>query len=267
VVAEGELAGNVAITIGSLIGSLDACGDEDTLDGGAGNDLLAGDQAASVSALVDARTGAAAAPNTWTLTVQIGEVVGWLHLGAEEDLLTGGSGDDTLTGDSQMSVSAFRGAFGTPLAGTTQLTGTELVDDLDIDSDRDTLRGGDGNDNLAGDSETTVAVQSGGMVSGLVSALARLIDRLGVTSSSDDIKGDAGTNTVENGNRAVAPSSLVKSASISSKGSGTPVAPVINWNGRLDADVPASSANGWMESFVNGLGREEDPNARIKIKL
>jgi hypothetical protein len=110
-------------------------------------------------------------------------------------------------------------------------------------------------------------VQTGGVASGLVSALARLIEKLGVSSATDDIKGDLGTNTIEQGNRAIATAPLVKTASISSKGAGKPVTPVIDWNGRLDADVPPSSTSGWLESFVNALGRDSDPNKKIRIKL
>ncbi|MDB5862129.1 MAG: cya 1, partial [Ramlibacter sp.] len=266
-VAEGQVAGDVGVNICSLVDSLALGAGEDTLDGGAGNDILTGDQLVAVAGLVDARTSVASGAQTGTFTLQVTELLGFLSLGADDDVLTGGIGDDLIIGDSQMSVSAFRGAFATPITTSVQLTGTRLVDELQVKAGRDTLRGGDGNDSLVGDSDATVAVQAGGMGSGLMSALTRLIEKLTVSSNTDDIKGDLGTNTIEQGNRASAAAPLVKTTSISAKGTGTPQAPVIDWNGRLDADVPASSSSGWLESFANGLGRNSDPNKKIRIKL
>jgi hypothetical protein len=147
-----------------------------------------------------------------------------------------------------------------------QLSGTQLVENLNVQAGRDTAHGGDGNDSLVGDNATTV-VQGGGLMSGLMSALGRLIDRLGVSSATDSLTGDAGSNTVEQGNLATAAAPLVKSASVAAKGSGTPMAPVIDWNGRLDADLPVGSNSEWLESFVNELGREQNPNSKIRIKL
>jgi Ca2+-binding RTX toxin-like protein len=265
VVDEGGITGTVNVTICSLVASLSAGADNDTLDAGAGTDTLTGDQAVAIAGVVDAR--ASGSPATGTLSLQATELLGYICVGAGNDTLLGGGDNDTLVGDSQTVVSAYRGAFATPMAASVQLTGTELVDNLDIRSGADTLRGGDGNDALVGDNDTTVAVQSGLTGSGLLSTLARLIDKLGITATSDSVSGDAGTNTVEQNNRAVAPSNLVRSASISSKGSGTPTLPVIDWNGRLDAGLPPASSSDWLDSFVNQLGREQDPNSQIRIRL
>ena len=167
-----------------------------------------------------------------------------------------------MIGDSQSLTAAVHGAFASPLAATLQISGTRLVDNLDVRADRDTLRGGDGNDQLVGDSDTTVA--------GPASGLMRLIEQLAVSSASDSVLGEGGVNAVENGNRAATPSGLVKSVNVSSRGSGAPVAPKIDWNGRLGEDGPkAGGVASWLENFVNRLARTpaDDPNSRIRIKL
>ena len=154
-----------------------------------------------------------------------------------------------------------------PLAATVQLAGTQLVENLDVRAGRDTVHGGLGNDTLVGDNDTSVVQASGGLFSGMLSSLGRLLDRLGVASANDTLTGDGGTDTLEAGNRATAAAPLVRNASVSAKGSGTPSAPVIDWNGRLDPALPATSSSTWLESFVNGLGREENPNSQIRIEL
>jgi Ca2+-binding RTX toxin-like protein len=267
VVDEGGLTGSVNVSIGSIVASLSAGADEDSLDGGAGANTLTGDQVIAVAGIVDARGGSSAVPASGKLSIQLTELLGSLSVGADDDVLLGGGDADTLVGDSQTVVSALRGAFATPLGASAQLTGTELVAQVDVKAGRDTIRGGAGNDVVVGDNDTTVAVQSGGTSSGLLSALGRLIDRLGIASATDDARGDTGINTVEQGNRAATPTGLVRSATVSSKGTGTPTAPVIDWSGRLDADLAASSSSEWFDSFANGLGREQDPNAHIRIDL
>jgi hypothetical protein len=122
-----------------------------------------------------------------------------------------------------------------------------------------------------GDSDTTVGVQAGAVgIPAATNAMARLIERLTVAAATDDVKGEGGSNVVVDGNRAVAASPLVKSPSISSKSTtSAPVAPKINWDGRLGASgPPVASSSAWLENFLNGLARTGDnPNERIRIKL
>jgi Ca2+-binding RTX toxin-like protein len=259
--------GNVSVTISSLAGSVSAGADKDTLASGDGNDVLTGDQAVVIAGVVDARTGSHTGSVTWTLSAQVGELVDGFTASADDDVLTAGNDNDLVVGDSQAMVSAFRGAFAAPLAAAVQLTGTQLVESLDVHAGRDTLHGGTGNDTLVGDSATSVVPASGGLLSGMVSALSRLIDRLNVSSATDTLTGEGGSDTLDSGNLATASTPLVRSASVSAKDSGTPSAPVIDWNGRLDPVVPAPSNSAWLESFVNGLGREENPNTNIRIEL
>jgi hypothetical protein len=227
-----------------------------------GSDVLVGDHVAAIAGLLDARSTLEVGPSTGSLVLTIDELVDRIELKADEDELYGGAGDDLAIGDSQSITSAFHGAFAGALATVLQLTGTRLVDNYDVRADNDKLRGGDGNDQLVGDSDTTVA--------GPASGLARLIEHLGVSSASDSALGEGGVNSVENGNRAATPSGLVKHSSISSRGAGAPVAPKIDWNGRLGDDAPqAGTASSWLENFVNRLARTpaDDPNSRIRIKL
>jgi Ca2+-binding RTX toxin-like protein len=261
VVADGGVAGAVTVTIHELVDSITLDAGEDSLDGGAGSDVLVGDHVAAIVALADARSTLEVGPSTGSLVLTIDELVDRVELKAGEDELYGGAGDDLAVGDSQSLISALHGAFSSAVAAVVQLAGGQLVDNYDVRADRDKLRGGDGDDQLVGDSDTTVA--------GPASGLARLIDQLAVSAASDDAKGEAGTNGVENGNRAATPSGLVKHASVSSRGAGAPAAPKIDWNGRLGEDAPpAAGASSWLEDFANRLGRsDEDPNSRIRIKL
>jgi len=165
-----------------------------------------------------------------------------------------------MLGDSQSVTAAFQGASSS--LGGVQLSGTRLVDNLDVRADKDKLRGGDGNDTLVGDSDTTV--------SGPAAGLARLIEALAAQAGTDDLNGELGTNSIEQGNRASTAAGLVKSVSIASRGTGTPSAPSIDWNGRLgDSGPKAGGAASWLENFVNRLARTptDDPNGRIRIKL
>ena len=102
--------------------------------------------------------------------------------------------------------------------------------------------------------------------------MTRLMEKLTVASSSDDIKGDAGTNVVEQGNRAIAPKELVKTVSISalSKTNLPAGVPVIDWQGQVCDTSGSSSGAGWVDDFVNSLGQsgsERNPNSKIRIRL
>jgi hypothetical protein len=99
--------------------------------------------------------------------------------------------------------------------------------------------------------------------------MAALIRDASASASGDDLNGEAGDDLKEEGNRAVTPRALVSKARISSvsKVSAPSEAPVIDWNQAL-ADLAITRGNGiWLEGFVNGLGGQSNPNARIRIKL
>jgi hypothetical protein len=100
--------------------------------------------------------------------------------------------------------------------------------------------------------------------------MTRLMERLTIAAGNDDIKGDGGTNVVEQGNRAIAPKELVKTVSISalSKTNLPAAVPVIDWQGQV-CDTATGSA-GWVDDFVNSLGQsgnDRNPNSKIRIRL
>jgi Ca2+-binding RTX toxin-like protein len=268
-VIDGGMNGVVSITVSSLLDDVTFSAERDTLDGGSGDDRLVGDHAFVSSAVLDAR-GAPPAAGAGSLALAVTEAAHYVDLRAADDTLYGGAGNDAMLGDSQLGVSAWWGSFATPAFASAALTGTELIDRIDVRAGKDYMRGGAGNDQLVGDSDTTVALRGGGSGGGLGSAMTRLIDKLSVSAGSDNINGEAGTNHTEQGNRAIAPSSLVKSASISSKSAtGIPAAPVIEWNARLGAGaLERASSPAWLEDFVNQAARNaNNPNAEIRIQL
>ncbi|HEX9433406.1 MAG TPA: hypothetical protein VF936_11540, partial [Burkholderiales bacterium] len=251
-VIDSSAIATVSVALNELADHIGLGAGADVLDGGAGNDVLVGDHVASIAAVYDTRI--AVGSPTGVLTLQVTQLVDRLELKAAVDDLRGGAGDDLLIGDSQSITSA------ATVAGV-QLTGTRLIDNLDIRAEKDKLRGGNDNDTLVGDNDTTLI--------GSASGLARLVEALAVQAGTDDLNGELGSNVIEQGNRASTPTGLAKSVSIASRGTGTPSAPSIDWNGRLADGGAKPSAASWLESFVNRLARTpaDDPNSRIKIKL
>jgi hypothetical protein len=189
---------------------------------------------------------------------------------SNSDKLYGGRDNDELLGDSRAVVAAFVGTFSGPLGAVIALTGDRLVLDLDQRSSGDTLRGGDGEDVLAGDNDLVVAqAAAGSSAPGGSFGMRALIADAAVAASGDDLNGEAGDDINEHGNRAIAPRELVTKASISSlsKVSVPSDQPVVDWNRSLGDLAVAGGGAAWVEGFVNALGGESNPNARIRIKL
>jgi hypothetical protein len=265
----GELRGTLVADIDGLLERVAAEASRDKLDGGDGQDRLIGDQLVRVAAVLDLnvprKVGGGGA-----VDLDIGELVARMDLRADRDELYGGGDADELLGDSRAVVAAFIGAFGGPLGTTIDLTGDRLVLDLDLGSQGDKLRGGDADDVLAGDNDlvATLASLGSGLPNGSY-GMAALIRDASAGASSDDLNGEAGDDLKEDGNRAVTPRALVSKAKISSvsKVNAPSEAPVIDWNQAL-AELAIAGGNGtWVEGFVNGLGGQSNPNARIRIKL
>ena len=63
--------------------------------------------------------------------VDIHELVSCMYAEASNDSLTGGAGADLMIGDSQTVVTAFLGAFATPIAAGIQVKGDRLVNTFD----------------------------------------------------------------------------------------------------------------------------------------
>jgi Ca2+-binding RTX toxin-like protein len=234
----GPVGGSLTLTVeDQLTDSLSlGAGCCDQLDGSDGNDVLVGDQAFSIGAVLDAggRSGTAAAP-TGAVVLNIEGLASCVDVEAGGDTLTGDNGNDLLVGDSRTVVAGFLGSFSDPIGAAATLSGDRLVSGLDIDAGGDTLRGGDGDDTLVGDSDTVAALFAGGAAapSG-ANVMKTFVDNLWVDSCGDSLSGDAGTNVKVTGNRASTPSSLVRCASISDRSSSAP-APLasIDWLGFL----------------------------------
>jgi Ca2+-binding RTX toxin-like protein len=273
---QGAISGSLTLGITELTDDFNLGSGCDKLDGGDGVDQLIGDQWVSVGALLDAggRAGTAAS-TTISVNLIIHQLVDRVDIDAGGDQLTGGKGDDLLVGDNRNIVAAYLGAFSDPIGAGVRITGDRLVDIIDSDAGGDTLRGGDGNDTLVGDSDTTVAVIAGGTTAPAGSdALTREVYKLTVDSAGDSLNGDGGTNTSVSGNRATTPSTLVKYSSVSSRSSSAPAAgPVIDWLGGFaggQTAQPAGAQPAWLGDFVNRLAQtpgERDPNAAIRIKV
>jgi Ca2+-binding RTX toxin-like protein len=180
------------------------------------------------------RSGTAAAP-TGAVVLNIEGLASCVDVEAGGDTLTGDNGNDLLVGDSRTVVAGFLGSFSDPIGAAATLSGDRLVSGLDIDAGGDTLRGGDGDDTLVGDSDTVAALFAGGAAapSG-ANVIKTFVDNLWVDSCGDSLSGDAGTDVKVTGNRASTPSSLVRCASISDRSSSAP-APLasIDWLGFL----------------------------------
>jgi Ca2+-binding RTX toxin-like protein len=246
--------------VDGLIGSLTLNAGCDNLDGGAGNDTLIGDQLLGVGTVLNAIGVLPAVIPTGEVLLDIHELVDCLDAKAGRDKLTGGAGDDLMIGGSQSVVAAYLGSLTTPLAAAIKIIGDRLVDGFDVRADCDTLRGGDGNDTLVGDSDTTVLLLvNGGAAPAGSYGMTRLAQRLTVAANGgDELKGDAGTDLVEPGNRAIAPAILIKTASISSLSKTNPPAavPEIDWQGQLcDKGNTRWGRANWVQDFVNGLGQ------------
>jgi Ca2+-binding RTX toxin-like protein len=148
------------------------------------------------------------------VALAIHQLVGDLNAQAGDDSLLGGTGDDLMLGDSQTFVAAYLGSFTAPIAAGVKVTGDRLVENINVGAGRDTQRGGDGNDTLVGDSDTTLALLGNGGVAPVGSfGMTRLAEKLTVAAGTDDLKGELGINITEQGNRAA--TTLVKTVSIS----------------------------------------------------
>jgi Ca2+-binding RTX toxin-like protein len=275
VVLDGAIGGSLGVDVDGLVDALtlEACGD--VIDGGDANDILVGDHVIAAGAVLDRSAHAAfAGAASGQVAVDIDALVRCLDAKGANDQITGGAGTDLLIGDTQTVVAAYLGSFASPVAAGIRICGDELIVDLDVDAGRDTLRGGDGDDTLVGDSDTTVIASAAGKTPAGSNAMGDLIERLSVSSATDTLGGDAGKNLLEQGNRATVGKGLVDRSSISSlsKTSAPAPAPVIDWQGGLCNASAATDGTpaGWLASFVVDLGRtaeELNPNAKIRIKF
>ena len=273
-VLQAAVNGDLTVSVDGLMScfTLDAGCGGDSLDGGTGNDTLIGDQAIAVGAVLNAGAVSSTTPSG-NVALTIHQLVDGLKADAGDDCLTGGTGDDLMLGDSQTVVAAYLGSFAVPIAAGVKVTGDRLVNSIGVDAGYDTQRGGDGNDTLIGDSDTTAALLgNGGVAPAGTFGMTRLAERLNVSARSDDLKGEAGTNVTEQGNRAA--TTLVKSVNISALFQTNPpaAAPVIDWQGEICGDGSGSGGErrDWLGDFVNGLGQSDNdrnPNAKIRIKL
>jgi Ca2+-binding RTX toxin-like protein len=234
---QGSVSGSLTLSVrDELADRLSLGAGCDQLDGSDGNDVLVGDQSLSIGALLDAggRSGTAGAP-TGSLALSIEGLASCIEVDAGGDSLTGGKGNDLLLGDSRTVVAGFLGAFSDPLGATATLSGGRLVSSLDINAGGDTLRGGDGDDTLVGDSDFTAALFTGGAASAVgTNSMKTFVDNLSMDSCCDSLTGDAGANVKVSGNRAATPGSLVHCACISDRSSSAPaLLASIDWLGFL----------------------------------
>ena len=275
-VATGTIDGALSLEVDGVIGTLLLEAGKDTLDGGDGTDILVGDQHTLIGAVLDPASRPAGPAGTGSANLIVHELVHAAQIKAADDKLTGGAGDDLLLGDQHTVVAAFLGAFASPIAASVNLKGERLVSGLDAAAGKDTLRGGDGNDTLVGDSDTLVALIAGGAAAPVGTfSMNTLIEDLRVATNSDNLNGDAGTNLLEQGNRALVAKTLVKKSSIASLSkTGVPAQPpVIDWKGGFcgaGCGPLASAGAGWHVGFVTALGRsaqEQNPNAGLLLRL
>jgi Ca2+-binding RTX toxin-like protein len=266
-VLDNAVGGSLRVEVDGLFDGVTVDGGKDTFDGGDGNDSVIGDQALAMGALMGA--AAAGGSGAGNVSVDVHELAACVELKAQADKLYGGKGNDFLLGDSHTVLAGYLGSFASPLAAGIQITGDRLVCDIDVRAGGDTLRGGDGEDTLVGDSDTIAAVAAPGTTAPAGTfGLDDVAVDLSVAAGNDSVDGEAGNDVQENGNRAVTPSALVDRASVSSKSStGVPAAgPSIDWNAKGICEARPNKAAGWTESFVNGLGGA-NLNGKIRIKL
>jgi len=197
VVLQTAVNGNLTVSITGLLSGLTLDAGADSLDGGTGNDTLIGDQSIAVAAVLSTGAVSSAAP-VGNVALAMHQLLGNLDAKAGDDSLIGGTGDDLMLGDSQTFVAAYLGSFTAPIAAGVKVTGDRLVENINVGAGRDTQRGGDGNDTLVGDSDTTLALLGNGGVAPVGSfGMTRLAEKLTVAAGTDDLKGELGINITE----------------------------------------------------------------------
>jgi len=168
-----------------LIHDFDVEAGRDRLFGGGGDDVLTGDQEVFVAGVVV--NGASGA----NMSVYIEALIDKLTLDADRDALDGGTGRDSLHGDQVFVLTGVVDACGDASLpagmGVLSVDIDALVDRVELKADQDTLRGGEGEDYLLGDSQIVVSAFHGA-ASGQASASVVLTGR--ALAGSIDVRGD-----------------------------------------------------------------------------
>jgi Ca2+-binding RTX toxin-like protein len=186
---------HIEIEIYQLVDELEIEGEDDSLSGGDGNDLLVGDNCTLVSALVsDIQVDGG------YFKFAVNELVDDLEIEGNDDIIDGGSGDDVLIGDNRSTVLA--GVDNIFIdADRVKIDIEELVDHLYIEGEEDRLDGGDGNDLMGGDNHTVIktrtdAVEITGRSRKVKIDIDDAVDHLDVDGDDDILIGGAGDDTL-----------------------------------------------------------------------
>jgi Ca2+-binding RTX toxin-like protein len=179
-------AGMPLVEVSSLVDCIDICGRDDTLDGGAGDDVLIGDHVGSIAGVA----GSAGAGQRLRIEIEC-TLIDCLTFYSGKDKLTGGLGDDLIVGDNSVEVAAV--AAGAGSGSNVEIDIDELICNLRLKGASDQGFGSDGDDALIGDHVLSVT--------GLV--LTDLVDgRLDVEVDSmlGSVTLESGSNALDGGN-------------------------------------------------------------------
>jgi len=140
------------VRIEQLVGCVSIGAERDTLSGGAGDDLLIGDNAVSLRVAIhgDGTADAAVTPRA-----VVESLIGDVCVSAAADTLRGDDGDDCLLGDQALDAWVSMGGAGRVDGARIEIE--SLAGRVTLGAGDDRLEGGNGDDLLIGDSRAVVA--------------------------------------------------------------------------------------------------------------
>ena len=214
----GTLTGTIAsaaapalpfLQVDGLVGELTILGNKDTLDGGAGDDSLYGDDHVTVVGV----TGSPAPGESLRIEIEC-SLLGCVDITGNADKLTGGLGNDLIVGDSRLEMAAMAG--GVSSGARLEIEVDKLAGNVRLSGGGDTAYGNDGDDRLVGDHEVVIAglVLDAGVDGDLTMDVDGLVDGLTLETncSTDTLDGGAGNDTLVGDNFTAIGESSMRSA-------------------------------------------------------
>jgi len=230
-----------AVKVASLVGSVDIDAGGDTLDGGADNDVLYGDQHVSLVGVSGSPASGA------TLTIAIDSLADCMNVDALADKLTGGLGNDQLFGDSRVEAAAVVG--GMSPGATMTVAVKRLAGSMHVGGGRDQLFGNDGDNRLVGDNQAVIAglVLQAAVNGNLTLSVDGLLGVLDLDADIDSVDGGAGSDTLI-GDQTIAISAVL------SAGAGSTGAPSGNATLAIHQLVDDLDAGAGNDNLIGGVG-------------
>jgi Ca2+-binding RTX toxin-like protein len=167
------------------------------------------------------------------------------------DTLTGGDGNDRLTGDNRIELAGMAGSVA--VGAALQVHIDELVDHLCVGGGNDILWGGLGDDQLNGDNLTVLAglTVTGRIGGALTLTVDELADSLTLGGGCDQLDGSDGTDVLV-GDQALSIGALLDAGGRT----GTPAAPTGSVSLVIDELVACIDVNAGSDTLTGGKGND-----------